>query len=74
MDITEGLPTIDHNIPLSDLIFEKKIGKGGFGQVWKANYFGTDVAVKKIHKAKDNLHQRLIQREIIASKYFLNFF
>lgn len=65
----EGLPKVDVNIPLSDLIFEKKISKGGFGEVWKASYFGTDVAVKKMLRPDDSFIMRLIQRELSALKY-----
>jgi len=36
------------NIKLEDLRFEQEIGKGAFGQVFRASYFGTTVAVKKI--------------------------
>lgn len=67
----EGLPKVDVNIPLSDLVFEKKISKGGFGEVWKASYFGTDVAVKKMLRPDDSFIMRLIQREIAALKYVL---
>jgi serine/threonine protein kinase len=30
------------------LRFEKKIGSGGFGEVWKGEWIGTTVAIKKI--------------------------
>jgi len=36
------------NIRLDDLRFEQEIGKGAFGQVFRASYYGTTVAVKKI--------------------------
>lgn len=65
----EGLPKVDVNIPLEDLDLEKKISKGGFGEVWKASYFGTDVAVKKMLRPDDSFLLRLIQREISALKY-----
>jgi len=68
-DEIQGLPKVDVNIRLSDLHFEKKISKGGFGEVWKASYLGTDVAVKRMLKPEDAFVMRLIQREISAMKY-----
>ena len=65
----QGLPKVDINIRLSDLQFEKKISKGGFGEVWKASYLGTDVAVKRMLRPEDAFVMRLIQREISAMKY-----
>lgn len=69
----QGLPKVDINIRLSDLQFEKKISKGGFGEVWKASYLGTDVAVKRMLRPDDAFVMRLIQREISAMKYVLPF-
>lgn len=67
----QGMPKVDINIRLSDLQFEKKISKGGFGEVWKASYLGTDVAVKRMFKPEDAFIMRLIQREISAMKYVI---
>eukprot|EP00494_Astrolonche_serrata_P032641 UN32910 len=41
---------INPSIRDGDLTFLKKIGKGSFGIVWKAEYLGSYVAVKKIKK------------------------
>lgn len=51
MGDTEGL--IDNiedvwKIKYEDLEFEKEIGKGAFGCVYKGSYFGTEVAIKKV--------------------------
>ncbi|KYQ94026.1 LISK family protein kinase [Tieghemostelium lacteum] len=43
----DGLPENElDTINFSDLVFEKEVGRGSFGQVSKASYFGSDVAVK----------------------------
>jgi serine/threonine protein kinase len=36
------------NINYEDLVFEEEIGKGGFGSVYKGEYFGTPVAIKRV--------------------------
>lgn len=69
VDTVEGLPKVDVNISLAELTFEKKISKGGFGEVWKASYLGTDVAVKRMLRPDDAFVMRLIQRELSALKY-----
>lgn len=66
LDDVEGIPHIDFNIDLKDLVFDKKIGSGAFGEVWKASYFGTDVAVKKMLDTNDRWVSKLIKREIHA--------
>jgi len=38
------------SIAYSEIKFTKKIGAGAFGEVWKGEWAGTDVAVKKILK------------------------
>eukprot|EP01132_Coremiostelium_polycephalum_P000377 gene377-475_t len=70
----EGLPTsngIDNDldsIDYSDLNFfdTKEIGRGSFGQVQKASYFGTDVAVKSLSSlvSIDPDHYKFMLREI----------
>eukprot|EP01089_Gocevia_fonbrunei_P014261 TRINITY_DN3869_c0_g1_i1.p1 TRINITY_DN3869_c0_g1~~TRINITY_DN3869_c0_g1_i1.p1 ORF type:complete len:438 (-),score=76.92 TRINITY_DN3869_c0_g1_i1:38-1351(-) len=54
---TEGL--IDNiedawKIEYEDLVFEKEIGRGAFGAVYKGNYYGTEVAIKKILDLEDD--------------------
>jgi hypothetical protein len=45
----QGLPTEElDNIEFSDLVIEKEIGKGSYGTVYKAHFFGVEVAVKQI--------------------------
>eukprot|EP00339_Tiarina_fusa_P004927 CAMPEP_0117026930 /NCGR_PEP_ID=MMETSP0472-20121206/19743_1 /TAXON_ID=693140 ORGANISM="Tiarina fusus, Strain LIS" /NCGR_SAMPLE_ID=MMETSP0472 /ASSEMBLY_ACC=CAM_ASM_000603 /LENGTH=482 /DNA_ID=CAMNT_0004734057 /DNA_START=39 /DNA_END=1487 /DNA_ORIENTATION=+ len=39
------------SISYDELNFEKKIGAGAFGEVWKGEWAGTGVAIKKILKA-----------------------
>lgn len=40
-----------YNINYNEIKFIKKIGAGAFGEVWKGEWAGTDVAIKKILKA-----------------------
>lgn len=45
----QGLPTEElDNIEFSDIVIEKEIGKGSYGTVYKATFFGVEVAVKQI--------------------------
>jgi hypothetical protein len=37
------------SIEYTEITFMKKIGIGGFGEVWKGEWAGTSVAIKKIH-------------------------
>lgn len=39
-----------YTIQYSELKFEKKIGAGAFGEVWKGEWAGIDVGIKKILK------------------------
>ncbi len=36
------------NVSYDDLVFEKEIGKGGFGSVFQGEYLGTPVAIKRL--------------------------
>lgn len=60
-----GLPTQSiWDIPFEDLVFKETIGKGSFGSVYKGNYLGVDVAIKKIEKADDPEYLKYIDREV----------
>jgi len=55
------------NIDFSDLEFEKKIGKGAFGEVYEGRYFGTPVAIKRVFDTdEDSL--LYLEREINVLK------
>merc|ERR1711981_385484 len=68
-----GLPSLDEAflIPKDDLVFEEQIGKGSFGNVYKGDYMGLPIAIKRIHKdmREEEELQRFIQREIAVSKF-----
>lgn len=54
-----------------DLDFHEEVGSGQFGRVFKADYFGATVGVKKISKdpGQDKIMIKFIQREIEILKY-----
>lgn len=54
------------NIDFNDLSDLKRIGGGNFGQVWKANYFGTKVAVKQLLDVDDADMHKYITREMLT--------
>eukprot|EP01099_Mayorella_cantabrigiensis_P003680 TRINITY_DN2780_c0_g1_i1.p1 TRINITY_DN2780_c0_g1~~TRINITY_DN2780_c0_g1_i1.p1 ORF type:complete len:384 (+),score=96.91 TRINITY_DN2780_c0_g1_i1:47-1153(+) len=64
----EGLPELDSSAKVNyeDLEFGKQIGKGAFGTVWTALYFGTPVAVKVIPEQKEMM--KFVQREVSLLK------
>jgi len=69
---SEGLPDIDQSwmIKRSHLKIREEIGKGAFGTVYKADFFGIDVAVKQIcpQEIKDPMEEIFVQREIAVLK------
>jgi len=50
-------------IPFEQLKLKKKIGEGSFGEVWKAKWRGTTVAVKRFFKQQKNDHIMLELRK-----------
>ena len=50
----------------ADLVFEKKIGKGNFGEVWRGSYKNLEVAIKKLFFVDDELMQTYINREMVT--------
>jgi Protein tyrosine and serine/threonine kinase len=54
------------NIDFGDLEDLKRIGGGNFGQVWKAMYFGTKVAVKQLLDIDDQDMHKYITREMLT--------
>eukprot|EP01124_Arcella_intermedia_P019157 TRINITY_DN2629_c0_g2_i1.p1 TRINITY_DN2629_c0_g2~~TRINITY_DN2629_c0_g2_i1.p1 ORF type:complete len:291 (-),score=51.26 TRINITY_DN2629_c0_g2_i1:75-947(-) len=69
----EGLPDLDDSfrIKKDHLTLKEEIGKGGFGTVYRADYFGIDVAVKHISAPgdeEDEMQEIFIRREIAILK------
>jgi len=68
----EGLPDIDQSwvVKRAHLKMGVEIGKGAFGTVYKADYFGIDVAVKQISalEVQDPMEQIFVEREIAVLK------
>eukprot|EP01097_Dermamoeba_algensis_P009665 TRINITY_DN6898_c0_g1_i1.p1 TRINITY_DN6898_c0_g1~~TRINITY_DN6898_c0_g1_i1.p1 ORF type:complete len:454 (+),score=74.45 TRINITY_DN6898_c0_g1_i1:1445-2806(+) len=63
------------SIDLTKLEWSKKIGKGGFGEVWRGNYDGKVVAIKKLIISEDLSAKKAIEQipedSKEAYKYFL---
>jgi len=44
----------NYDIAYNDIVFEEKIGEGGFAEVWKGKWMGSAVAIKKLKGAINN--------------------
>jgi hypothetical protein len=53
---TDAYKSLQSNIDFEDLQLHEVIGGGGFGQVWRATWFGTPVAVKVLTGSAQNTH------------------
>lgn len=53
---TNAYKSLQSNIDFDELKLEEVIGGGGFGQVWRATWFGTPVAVKVLTGSAQNTH------------------
>jgi serine/threonine protein kinase len=69
------------DIKYEDLSNLKPLGEGAFGKVFRADYIGTDVAVKQCFDIKqvnqDNLppgwdFDKYLEREVQMLKYFIS--
>jgi len=63
-----GPGTDPWDINYSDLENMKDLSAGNFGVVYKAQYFGTDVAVKKLLDVDDTFMHKYIEREMAILK------
>jgi hypothetical protein len=62
-------------IPIHRVSFQKKLGQGGFGQVYAATIFGTDVAVKFMNRQVDlPLTKMEVPTSLVTNKRFLTIF
>lgn len=60
----EQLLDDDDCIDYQDLAIKKTLGKGNFGVVYLADFFGTDVAIKHIYEAEDYDVKKYFLREV----------
>ena len=59
------------NITFNEIKFDKKIGVGGFGEVWKGEWAGTPVAIKKILKTDISEYDlQEFSKEIMLMRFF----
>merc|ERR1712113_743396 len=61
---SQTLAMAQWKVDFHQLDFEKRIGKGNFGEVWKGTFLGTDVAIKKLFFVDDDFMQKYIEREM----------
>lgn len=50
-------------ISLDELEFEKRVGKGKFGEVWKGDWLGIDIAIKRLYFVDEDFMKKYINRE-----------
>jgi serine/threonine protein kinase len=72
MSFQQGIPDLESSwaIDPNDVKTFKEIGHGAFGKVFKAEYLGTDVALKKIELSKisDPMELLFLKREVAVLK------
>ena len=51
MNLSNNAVIQGYSIDYREIIFHQKIGMGAFGEVWKGEWAGTSVAIKKIATA-----------------------
>ena len=61
----------DWDINFDDLVLKDKVGKGQFGNVYRAEYYGSEVCVKKITSEyrEDKELVKCVARETAILKY-----
>ncbi|KAG7390207.1 hypothetical protein PHYBOEH_007081 [Phytophthora boehmeriae] len=45
---------VDKRIPYENIVFERKLSKGASGEVWRCQYMGQHVAVKRLLRSKNH--------------------
>ncbi|EGC30248.1 hypothetical protein DICPUDRAFT_41714, partial [Dictyostelium purpureum] len=74
--VDTSVPSLDKawRINYDDLEFNSEIGSGGFGKVYRGEYLGTPVAIKKIQILPDDPNrvdlEKFLNREIETIKLF----
>ena len=54
------------NIKHEEITFEKQLGRGSFGEVWKGEYQGTPVAIKQLYEVDNTEMEKYFARELDA--------
>ncbi|EGG17929.1 LISK family protein kinase [Cavenderia fasciculata] len=76
-EVDTSVPSIDNKawtIDFDDLEIGREIGSGGFGKVYRGEYLGAPVAIKRVHIAPDDPNrkdlEKFLNREIETIKLF----
>ena len=60
------------DVEFKDLEEFQFLSKGNYGELYKASYFGTDVAVKKLLHLENRAMHKYIERELCLLKYWIS--
>lgn len=71
-ELVENLKELDpnfFNIDFNDLEDMVEFGGGNFGEIFKGNFFGTEVAVKRLLDVDDEDMHKYIEREMMTLRF-----
>ncbi|XP_052777969.1 uncharacterized protein LOC128215309 [Mya arenaria] len=57
------------NVRFGDFKLLEKIGEGGFGEVYKGEYLGTDIAVKKVKIKRMKVVKQSVLQEVVTNSH-----